>query len=328
MSRTSVIIVAFNNKELLDESLRSLANQTYRDFEIILVDNNSTDGTYDFIKTNFPETLCIRSVENLGFAGGNNLGLKHAGGEYIALLNSDAVAQPTWLKNLVAAMDKHPDVGICASKMIASRTDSLDSAGDGFSANLKGYKRGEGMPSSSFDKEEYIFGACAGAALYRRKMIDEIGFFDEDFFLIQEDTDLNFRAQLAGWRVFYVPTAVVRHKVRSTIGHMSDTAVYYALRNCEFVRVKNVPLPVFLRHLFEYILGSIADFVYFAIRHRKLRVYAKAKINVIKKLKTMLDKRKKIMDIKKVDSRYIGTIIIPIHQRDFLSLKLKKFFHG
>ena len=164
MSRTSVIIVAFNNKELLDESLRSLANQTYRDFEIILVDNNSTDGTYDFIKTNFPETLCIRSVENLGFAGGNNLGLKHAGGEYIALLNSDAVAQPTWLKNLVAAMDKHPDVGICASKMIASRTDSLDSAGDGFSANLKGYKRGEGMPSSSFDKEEYIFGACAGAS--------------------------------------------------------------------------------------------------------------------------------------------------------------------
>jgi GT2 family glycosyltransferase len=328
MPRASIIIVAFNNRELLSESLHSLANQTCRDFEVIVVDNDSADGTYDFIKTRFPDILCIRSDENLGFAGGNNLGLKRARGEYVALLNSDAAAQPEWLARLAEAMETHPDVGICASKMIVSGTDSLDSAGDGFSANLKGFKRGEDMPSGSYDKEEYIFGACAGAALYRRKMLDEIGFFDEDFFLIQEDTDLNLRAQLAGWKVLYVPSAEVYHKVRSTIGHMSDTAIYYTLRNCEFVRIKNIPAVVFLRHLPEYILGSIADFIFFAIRHGKFSVYAKAKIDAIKQLKTMLGKRRRIMNMKKVDSRYIGTIIIPIHQRDFLSLKLKKFFHG
>src|SRR5208337_3264167 len=97
-----------------------------------------------------------------------------------------------------------------------------------------------------FNREEYIFGACAGAALYRRSMLDEIGFLDDDFFLIHEDTDLNWRAQLSGWRTLYVPSALVYHKVRSTIGPMSDISVYYTLRNSELVRIKNIPCPLFL----------------------------------------------------------------------------------
>jgi hypothetical protein len=324
----SVIIVAFNQKEMLLEAIDSLLKQTYPDVEIIIVDNNSIDGTSDFIKTKRPQISYIKSEVNLGFAGGNNLGLEHSNGEYIALLNSDAIAQADWLETLTAAMDTHPDVGICASKLLVFGTEVIDSAGDGFSANLKGFKRGEGLPARSYGKEEYVFGACAGAALYRRKMLDEIDFFDEDFFLIHEDTDLNFRAQLAGWKVLYVPKAIVNHKVRSTIGSMSDIAIYYTLRNCEFVRLKNIPLVVFLQCLPSYVFGTIADFFYFALRHGKLKLYVKAKTDVIKKLKLMLGKRKKIMRMKRVDNSYIYSMMAPVWNRQFFLTKLKKFFHG
>jgi len=322
----SIIIVAFNNKDLLAETLHSLSNQTYRDFEIIVVDNNSPDGTSDLMKTVFQEISYMRSDVNLGFSGGNNLGLKHARGEYVALLNNDAVAQPSWLGTLVKAMNEAPDVGICASKMLVFGTELIDSAGDGFSSSLKGFKRGEGLPSSSYDECEYVFGACAGAALHRRTMLNEIGFLDNDFFLIHEDADLNFRAQLAGWKVLYVPTAVVYHKVRSTIGHMSDTAVYYTLRNSEFVRIKNVPFQLFLRTLPAFILGMIFEFIYFVIRHKKFKLYAKAKLDVLKKLGIMLDKRKEIMSMKKVNGGYLRSIMTPVWEREFFLQKLKKFF--
>ena len=326
--RVSIIIVAFNNRDLLSETLHSLSNQTYRDFEIIVVDNNSTDGTSDLMKTAFPEISYIRSDENLGFSGGNNLGLMHARGEYVALLNNDAAAHPAWLGTLVKAMSEAPEVGICASKMLVFGTEVIDSAGDGFSSTLKGFKRGEGMSSTSYDEYEYVFGACAGAALYRRKMLNEIGFLDDDFFLIHEDVDLNFRAQLAGWKVLYVPTAVVYHKVRSTIGHMSDIAVYYTLRNSEFVRIKNVPFQLFLRTLPAFILGTIFEFVYFVIRHRKFKLYAKAKIDAVKSAKIMRARRANIMAMKKVSDEYLRSIVTPVWEREFFLKKLKKLFSG
>lgn len=323
--RVSIIIVTFNNKELLSETLRSLLKQAYRNFEIIVVDNNSTDGTSDLMKTAFPEILYIRSDKNLGFSGGNNLGLKHARGEYVALLNNDAVAQPAWLGTLVKTMNEVPDVGICASKMIAYGTEVIDSAGDGFSSNLKGFKRGEGLSSSSYDEYGYVFGACAGAALYRRKMLDEIGFLDDDFFLIHEDTDFNLRAQIAGWKVLYVPDAVVYHKVRSTIGQMSDTAIYYTLRNSEYVRIKNIPWGLFIRCLPEFIFGTISEFVYFAVKHRKLKCYLRAKIDVLKSLRKTLRKRKDIMkNVKRVDNKSLYSVMTPIWSKKFLTMKMKK----
>jgi len=328
MARVSVIIVAFNQKEMLLETIDSLLKQTYPDVEIIVVDNNSMDGTSEYIKTKRPQVSYIKSDVNLGFAGGNNLGLEHSSGEYIALLNSDAIAQADWLETLAAAMDRHPDAGICATKMLAFGTEVIDSAGDGFSGVLKGFKRGEGLPSRSYEKEEYVFGACAGAALYRKKMLDEIGFLDEDFFLIHEDTDLNFRAQLTGWTVVYVPKAIAYHKVRSTIGNMSDIAIYYTLRNSEFVRLKNIPLVVFLVRLPEYIFGTAADFFYFALRHRKLKLYFNAKIDAAKMIKMMWGKRKKIMTMKKVEDKYLYRMMTSIWSREFFLGKVKKFFSG
>jgi GT2 family glycosyltransferase len=178
------------------------------------------------------------------------------------------------------------------------------------------------------DQELFVFGACAGAALYRRKMLDAIGFFDEDFFLIHEDTDLNLRAQLAGWKVLYVPSAVVYHKVRSSIGRMSDTAVYYTLRNSEFVRIKNMPCGVFLRCLPAFILGMITEFIYFSIKHRKFLIYCRAKRDALAMLPVMLKKRKAIMHGKAVPDNYLINIMSSAFARDFFKAKLRKLIHG
>jgi len=172
-----------------------------------------------------------------------------------------------------------------------------------------------------------VFGACAGAALYRRTMLEEIGFFDEDFFLIHEDTDLNFRAQLAGWKVLYVPTALVHHKVNSSIGRMSDMAIYHGLRNSALVRVKNVPFQIFIRCLPEFIIGMITEFIYFVVRHRKLGLYAKAKIDAIKLLPKMLKKRRLIMKNRRVSNDYVLRMMTPAWCRYFLRTKIKKFIY-
>ena len=222
-------------------------------------------------------------------------------------------------------MESDSNIGICASKIIVKGTQILDSAGDGFSLGLMGFKRGEGEEASLFNERKYVFGACAGAALYRRKMIEEIGFLDEDFFLIHEDTDLNFRAQLYGWKVLYVPTAIVYHKVRSSIGKMSDIAIYYTLRNREFVRIKNVPIWLFIRFFPEFIITIMAEFIYFVIKHKFFMLYLKAKKDALKMLPKMLKKREAILKNRKVSNKYLINIMTSVWQEEYFKAKIKKF---
>jgi GT2 family glycosyltransferase len=333
MSKVSIIVVNYNGGEIVRACLEVLLRQGYEAREVIVVDNNSCDGSLNEIqrimKKDSTDSFKLISLnENIGFAGANLEGLKYFNGEYIALLNPDATADSFWLGELVNAMESRPEVGICASKMIANGSNVIDSAGDGYSTTLKGFKKGEGRESELFSRQEYVFGACAGAALYRKRMIEEIGFLDKDFFLIHEDTDLNFRAQLAGWKVCYVPTAIVYHKVRSSIGLMSDMAVYYTLRNSEFVRIKNVPLGVFIRCFPEFIIGIVTEFVYFAIMHKHFRLYLKAKIDAIRMLPKMLKKREAVLKNRKVSNKYLLNIMTPVWQKDFLLTKIKKFLRA
>ena len=258
MPRVSIIVINYNGKGFIANCFEALGRQCFEEFEIVIVDNGSLDDSLYQIKRFLKESSIgslvklIPRNKNKGFAGGNLEGLKHTNGEYVALLNNDTEPDEKWLEELVKAMDSNPEVGICASKLIVYGSDIVDSAGDAYSRSLKGFKRGEEDGWKKFDRQEYVFGACAGTALYRREMLGEIGFFDKEFFLIYEDTDLNFRAQLYGWKVLYVPTAIVHHKVRCTIGKMSDMPIYYTLRNSEFVRIKNIPFGVFIRCLPEF----------------------------------------------------------------------------
>jgi len=330
----SIIVVNYNKGRLAAGCLKAIRCQDFRDFEVMMVDNGSSDNSLcevqGFLEGNQspPPVKLIPLKKNLGFAGGNLEGLRHANGEYIALLNSDTEPDKRWLEELVMSMENDPEVGICASKLVVYGTDMIDSGGDGFSTSFKGFKRGEGEKALLYNQREFVFGACAGAALYRRKMIEEIGFLDEGFFLIHEDTDLNFRAQLQGWKVLYVPTAVVYHKVRSSIGAMSDIAIYYTLRNSEFVRIKDIPFGVFIRCLPEFLIGALTEFVYFAIKHKRLRLYFKAKIDALRMFPRMLKKRAMILKKKKVSNRYLLNMMTPVWQKDFLITKIKKFLYA
>jgi GT2 family glycosyltransferase len=325
----SVIIVNYNGKSLLGACLESVYGQSLNNIEVILVDNASNDGSVEYVSAAFPATKIVSLQSNCGFAGANAEGLKYTGGNYIMLLNNDAEVDRDCLRNLYSAMEEAPEVGICATKMLISGRDVIDSAGDGFSTLLlKGFKRGEGEDPQIYERREHVFGACAGAALYRRKMLEDVGFFDQDFFLIQEDTDLNFRAQLAGWKVLYVPSAIAYHKVRSTIGSMSDIAVYYSLRNSEFVRIKNIPSGIFVGCFPFYIIGMLLEFLYFAIKHKRFFVYLKAKRDAIRFFPKMWRKRRTIMDNKRVQNRYIYGLMSPFWHRGVFFSKVEKFLNG
>ena len=333
MKRISIIIVNYNGRSLLEGCLAALKAQTFTDYEIILVDNGSQDNSQKTIKQlcqtyDLTHQTTVRLLtENSGFPGGNIRGLEIATGDYIATLNNDTEVDKDWLKELVLSMESDPKIGICASLLLVHGTKTIDSAADGVAKTLKGFKRGEGEGPEKYTEREYVFGACAGAALYRREMLDDIGFFDEDFFLIHEDTDLNFRAQLAGWKVLYVPTAVVRHKVRSSIGTMSATAVYYSLRNSEWVRMKNVPAAVLLWCLPQVVIDYIAEFFYFAVKHGFLRLYCKAKFDAWRNVRKMYCKRKEIMKRKRISNRYLLDSMTPAWDRAFFLSKLKKLLH-
>ena len=330
----SVIIVNYNGIDVIQDCMYALERQTFKDFEIIIVDNGSTDSSLKRLNSfltggsfSCPVKIILLS-KNMGFSHGNRQGLKHANGEFAALLNNDTEPDEGWLEELIKGMNSNREIGICASKLIVYHSDVIDSAGDGYSRSLRGFKRGEGRYKNAYCNQEFVFGACAGAAMYRKKMLDETGFFDEDFFLIYEDTDLNFRVQLAGWKVLYIPSAVVYHKVRSSIGDMSDTAIYYSLRNSALVRIKNVPAGIFFRCLPEYIINVFAEFVYFAIKHKKIRLYFKAKCDALRMFPLMLKKRKAIMKAKKASNEYLLGVMTPVWQKDFFKSKIKKFFHG
>jgi hypothetical protein len=325
----SVLIVTYNAAQTIRECLLSLNRQTFRDFEVILVDNNSTDETLHIIESianvlNFP-LKSVSLTENPGFTGGNNVAFKYISqnSSFIVLLNPDAYAEDMWLKKLVEEMENHIELGACASKILTYDGKSIDAAGDMLMSSLKGYKR-EATDPGLYPASEYVFGACAAAAIYRKSAIDEIGFFDEDFFLQCDDTDLSFRLQLAGWKVLYVPDAIVYHKVSHAIGRKSDVGVYYSQRNMEFLRIKNVPLSLLIMYLPQMMIGYIVEFSYFGIRHMKWKLFLKAKIDALKLFPAMLRKRKHI--IKKVDNKYIRSLITPLFSdRSFMLQKLRKF---
>ena len=290
----SIIVVTWNARSLLKKCLISLYNQTYKRYEVIVVDNASEDKTAQMIKEEFPNVKLIILKENKGFTGGNIEGLKHAKGEFIALLNNDAEASPQWLETLIKPMLEDPQVGICTSKVVIKNTNILDSAGGGLTTAFSGFKIGMGERADIYNKKRYVPGGYACACLYRKKMLDEIGFFDEDFVFNHEDTDLDFRALLAGWRCVYVPDATVEHKVSATLGHMSAKSVYYFSRNSEFVWIKNAPTKLMLKYLHHRILYEIASFGYFGIMHRQWKAFLKGKWDAIKFLPKMMKKRKEI----------------------------------
>lgn len=329
----SVLIVTYNASSTIENCLLSLGAQEFQDWEAILVDNASRDDTLakiESVRAELNFSLKVIALEhNLGFAGGNNRAYAESfPGRYIALLNPDAFAEPAWLGTMVRAMEFDPELGAVASRMIVHGTELIDTAGDGISMLLKCYKRGEGDNAfgGEYDNETDVFGACAGAALYRRAAIIEVGFFDDDFFLLHEDSDLNFRLRLGGWHVRYLPGAVVYHKVSSSIGYMSPLNCYYTLRNVEYVRIKNAPVGMIVRCLPAICSGFIAEIWFFCIKYRMPLVFIKAKLAVIRALPSLLKKRREVQGLLKVSVAELMGEVTPLFGKGFIGRKLKKLF--
>jgi GT2 family glycosyltransferase len=324
----SIIVVNWNGEQILESCLSSLAALSNVMCEIILVDNASTDSSVSLARAKFPEVTIIRLDKNEGFAGGNARGVKASSAEYIALVNNDARVNPDWLARLIDPMVRDVRVGICASKLIFTENEKLNSAGDGVTTAAVGFNRGLGQSQHSYSDREFVFGACGAAVLYRRRMLEEIGFLDEDFFLYDEDTDLNFRAQLAGWKCVYVPTAVAYHKANATAGRLSDTHVYYHSRNLEFVWIKNMPLGLMLRFLLHKIFQEFGSFCYLCLRHGKWRAYFRAKRDALKMLPKMWTKRQVIQARRRVSNSYVRSLMTSMFSLDFARQKLRQMIQG
>lgn len=238
----SVIVVSFNGIRLLPACLESLHTQTYPRREVVLVDNASIDGSVEWVRDRFPDVRIVRNETNRGFAAGCNAGIAVAEGSIIATLNSDAVAGSGWIENGVAAFQDRPDVGMVASRVVFARhPEVVESAGIGLDRAGVAWDRLNGEPLAAAADAAEVFGPSGGAALYRRELLDDVGGFDEAYFLYLEDVDLAWRAQLAGWRCWYAPDARVVHQHSATSGAHSAFKRRLLARNRIRLIAKNYP---------------------------------------------------------------------------------------
>jgi len=260
----SIIILNYNGRDFIEECLGSVLSQTYKSFEIIVVDNASEDGSREILRERYlPDITLIENNVNLGFAAGNNIAFQKANGEFIAILNNDAVADSGWLEELVCAVQRCDySYGMWASKILFyDNRRIIDTAGHLIYPDGLNRGRGKGETDiGQYDKEEEVFFPSGCAALYRKKMLDEIGFFDPDFFAYGDDTDVGLKARLAGWKCLYVPTAVVYHRSSATTGRYSPMKAYLVERNRVWILIKYFPFRYILISPFYTALRLILQF--------------------------------------------------------------------
>ncbi len=315
MPAISVIILNYNGRRLLKECLDSLRAQTFRDFEVIFVDNGSTDGSAALVAADYPEVRIVQNTENLGFGEGNNVGIRLAAGKYTALLNNDTATHPEWLQRLFETAERSPeDVGMWASKILFyDHPDIIDTAGHLMYPDGQNIGRGRGEHDhGQYDREEEVFFPSGCAALYLKKMLDDIGHFDPDFFAYADDTELGLRARLAGWKCLFVPSSVVYHKYSATSGRYSRFKVFLVERNRIWALVKYFPLRYIILSPF-YTIVRLGGHLAAAFQRRGAagrfkesfsmaalaRVYLRANIGAVLGLGKMLKKRRQMKPIRR-----------------------------
>jgi GT2 family glycosyltransferase len=316
----SVVIVTWNGRQYLEDCLTAVAAQQGVQAETILVDNASTDGTVAYVRDRFPSVRIVALPENRGFAAGNNAGASEACAPLIAFLNNDTIADPGWLRALGAALDLPNRFALATSRIVYMHDpEIIDSAGDGFLRSGGAFKRLHGMRVAAAAQPAEVFGVCGAACLMPKHVFVELGGFDEDFFASHEDVDLSFRARLRGYRVRYVPDALVRHYGSATLGRLSARAVYYGQRNLEWVYFKNTPGSVLVRTLPGHVLYNLAAAAYF-LRAGRGWAFVRAKGAAVAGVPHLLRKRAIVQQSRRVDARAIWQMLEP----GWLGLKLRE----
>jgi GT2 family glycosyltransferase len=262
-AKIAVVVPNWNGKVDLPACLDSLLKQTQA-CEIVVVENGSTDGSLELLAESYPTVTVLPQKVNLGFAGGVNAGIRYATQkdcDFVALFNNDAIADADWLRNLVQGMaDK--STGITTCTLASADGKHLDSTGEEYSVWGLPYPRGRGETiNGQYDSQPTIFAASGGASLYRIAMLSEIGLFDEDFFAYYEDVDISFRAQLAGWKVRYVPAAVAYHDAGTTSSKIKGFVTYQTMKNLPVLLMKNVPRKYLFRVGWRFLLAHTLFFL-------------------------------------------------------------------
>ena len=296
----SVVIVTWNGKRHLQRCLPALGDQTGVRFETIVVDNGSTDGTAEWIAGEHPQVVLKRLDSNHGFAAANNIGFGLAETDLIATLNNDAVPDPDWLHSLVRAAHEHPEAGSFGSRIVLDRDPNIiDSAGVVTDVLGIAWDRHNAEPVG-VDAAGEVFGACAGAALYRKDLLAETGGFDPSFFAYLEDVDLAWRARWLGWTARYVPEARVVHAHSATGTEESPFKTFHLGRNKVWTIVKNHPTRALLRYgslLLAYDLASLPITI---ARQRNLAAL-RGRLAGLRALGPMLRQRKQVAACRQVD---------------------------
>jgi GT2 family glycosyltransferase len=241
LPRVIVVVPTLEGGPVLSECLASLSRQTWRDFEVAVVDN-SGQGSADRADSAGAPVRIVRNQRNVGFGAAINQAARNATSEFVATLNDDAAAEPGWIEALVTAINVRADAGMCASSVRLAGMGRMDSAGMLLCADGSSKQRGNGDPAARWVEPDEVLLPSGSAALYRRAMLDEIGWFDEHFFLYCEDTDLGLRARWAGWTCLYVPEARVEHRYSHSAGRASPLKAYYVERNRLWVVAKCFPV--------------------------------------------------------------------------------------
>jgi len=311
----SVVIVNWNGKRYLERCLASVLDQTYRQFEVILVDNGSTDGSVEFVSQTFPGIRLIENLENVGFAAGNNVALRLVEGDYIATLNNDAQADRRWLEELVRPMEADHRVGMCASTILfADRPHMIESMGINLDkAGIAWHRFGGSEESEAVEDEEpsEVFGPCAAAALYRRKMLEEIGLFDEEFFAYLEDVDLAWRARLMGWRCLFVLGARVYHEHSATTKAGFPHKSYLLGRNRVWTILKNYPAPEIFLFLPAIVFYDLVAVLYALLARRDVNAL-RGRVAGWLAVPRILGKRKAVQERRSVSFTTLAQSMSPL----------------
>jgi GT2 family glycosyltransferase len=312
MTELSIVIPSWNGKHFLERCFTSIQHQTLpsKKVQVVLVDNGSTDGTIGYCKQHFPWVTLVALAHNTGFDGAVNAGIAASSSPLIFLLNNDTELDEACLAQLISAAERHPEAGFFATKMLdfTDRT-IIDSCGDALCWNGKSYNRGQLQTDGpEFSTEQPVFGACAGAALYRSAMLTKIGEFDEDFFAYLEDVDISFRAQAAGYPCIFVPTARVYHIGSATAGKGSAFGFKLFIKNHFHLIWKNYRTSELIRHAGK-LLYAEARIMAAAIRQQYFGAYLWGLGHAILEAPRMLPKRRKILSLRTVSDEYLNSVI-------------------
>ncbi len=266
MKKVTIIIPNYNGLSFLDPCMKALEKQDCQDFEILVVDNGSSDGSVEWLKEHGIPSIFL--AENTGFSGAVNLGIQTAKTPYVILLNNDTEAEPGYVGALLKEIERSPKIFSVSPKMVQLyNRELMDDAGDMYSIMGWAYQRGVGRDVRLYDKPCHVFSACAGAAIYRREIFEEIGYFDEMHFAYLEDIDVGYRAKIAGYYNRYCPQAVVYHVGSGTSGSKYNSfKVKLAARNNVYLNYKNMPTPQLLVNALPITAGIAVKYFFFKKR--------------------------------------------------------------